>query len=152
MKPYETIDFHLRWGWTKLSRLYASEAERRGTPFSYVFILLHTDREGTPSTQLGPKMGMEPTSLSRSLRNMESIGLIERLPDPIDGRVMRVFLTKQGVAARRQARDLVITVNSRLRELLGTESVTRLLEEMKRLNEILDHPEDLLQNIQSQTS
>ncbi len=152
MRPYETIDFHLRWGWTKLSRLYASEAERRGIPFSYVFILLHTDREGTPSTQLGPKMGMEPTSLSRSLRNMESIGLIERLPDPIDGRVMRVFLTKQGVAARRQARDLVITVNSRLRELLGTESVTRLLEEMKRLNEILDHPEDLLQNIQSQTS
>lgn len=96
-------------------------------------------------------MGMEPTSLSRSLRSMESIGLIERIPDPTDGRVMRVFLTKQGITARRQARDLVITVNNRLRELLGSESVTRLLEEMKRLNEILDHPEDLLQNIQKQT-
>ena len=151
MKPYETIDFHLRCGWTKLSRLYASESERRGIPFSYVFILLHTDREGTPSTQLGPKMGMESTSLSRSLRSMESIGLIERIPDPIDGRVMRVFLTTQGVTARRQARDLVITVNNLLRELLGSDSVKRLLEEMKRLNEILDHPEELLQTIQSQT-
>jgi hypothetical protein len=64
---------------------------------------------------------------------------------------MRVFLTTQGVTARRQARDLVITVNNRLRELLGSDSVKRLLEEMKRLNEILDHPEELLQTIQSQT-
>ena len=150
MKPFDTIDFHLRWGWTKLSRLYASEAERRGIPFSYVFILLHTEREGTPSTQLGPKMGMESTSLSRSLRGMETLGLIERVPDSLDGRVVRVFLTKEGVAARRQARDLVVTVNTRLRDLLGIESVTRLLEEMKRLNEILDHPEELLQTIQSQ--
>lgn len=150
MKPFDTIDFHLRWGWTKLSRLYASEAERRGIPFSYVFILLHTEREGTPSTQLGPKMGMESTSLSRSLRGMETLGLIERVPDASDGRVVRVFLTNEGVAARRQARDLVVTVNTRLRDLLGIESVARLLEEMKRLNEILDHPEELLQTIQSQ--
>ena len=121
MKPFDTIDFHLRWGWTKLSRLYASEAERRGIPFSFVFILLNTEREGTPSTQLGPKMGMEPTSLSRSLRGMESLGLIERLPDSHDRRVIRVFLTKEGVNARRQARDLVVTVNERLRDLLGIE-------------------------------
>ena len=150
MKPFDTIDFHLRWGWTKLSRLYASEADRRGIPFSFVFILLHTEREGTPSTQLGPKMGMEPTSLSRSLRGMENMGLIERLPDSDDGRVIRVFLTKKGVNARRQARDLVVTVNERLRDLLGIDSVNRLLEEMKRLNEILDQPEELLRNIQNQ--
>ena len=56
----ETIDFHLRWGWTKLSKLYASEAERRGIPFSYVFILLHTERSGTPSTKLGPKWAWNP--------------------------------------------------------------------------------------------
>ena len=93
---------------------------------------------------------MESTSLSRSLRGMETLGLIERVPDSSDGRVVRVFLTKEGVAARRQARDLVVTVNTRLRDLLGIESVTRLLEEMKRLNEILDHPEELLQTIQSQ--
>jgi DNA-binding MarR family transcriptional regulator len=95
-------------------------------------------------------MGMESTSLSRSLRGMETLGLIERVPDASDGRVVRVFLTNEGVAARRQARDLVVTVNTRLRDLLGIESVARLLEEMKRLNEILDQPEELLRNIQNQ--
>lgn len=144
MKPQETIDFHLRWGWTKLSKLYASEAERRGIPFSYVFILLHTERTGTPSTKLGPKMGMESTSLSRSLGGMEDMGWIERRPDEQDKRMMRVFLTEAGIDARRQARDLVVTVNQRLRELLGSDAVDRLLTEMKRLNEILDEPNVLL--------
>ena len=144
MKPEDTIDFHLRWAWTKLSRLYASEAERRGIPFAYVFILLHTERTGTPSTKLGPKMGMEPTSLSRSLRGMEDMGWIERRPDTTDKRMMRVFLTSTGVAARREARDLVVTVNGRLRMVLGDSSVDRLLEEMKRLNEVLDEPQALV--------
>ncbi|MDO7741315.1 MAG: MarR family transcriptional regulator [Flavobacteriales bacterium] len=149
MKPQDTLDFHLRWAWTKLSRLYNAEADRRGIPFSYVFILLHTERQGTPSTKLGPKMGMESTSLSRTLKGMEAMGLIERRKDANDKRSMRVFLTQNGVAARRQARDLVVSVNDRLRELMGSDAVDRLLIEMKRLNEILDEPSSLMAGLDS---
>ena len=35
--------------------------------------------EGTPSTQLGPNMGMESTSLSRSLKKLEELGIIKRI-------------------------------------------------------------------------
>ena len=149
VKPQDTLDFHLRWAWTKLSRLYNAEADRRGIPFSYVFILLHTERQGTPSTKLGPKMGMESTSLSRTLKGMEAMGLIERRKDANDRRSMRVFLTQNGVAARRQARDLVVSVNDRLRELMGSDAVDRLLIEMKRLNEILDVPDSLMAGLDS---
>ncbi len=149
VKPQDTLDFHLRWAWTKLSRLYNAEADRRGIPFSYVFILLHTERQGTPSTKLGPKMGMESTSLSRTLKGMEAMGLIERRKDANDRRSMRVFLTQNGVAARRQARDLVVSVNDRLRELMGSDAVDRLLIEMKRLNEILDEPDSLMAGLDS---
>ena len=31
------------------------------------FILMYVEKQGSPSTSLGPKMGMEPTSLSRTL-------------------------------------------------------------------------------------
>ena len=149
VKPQDTLDFHLRWAWTKLSRLYNAEADRRGIPFSYVFILLHTERQGTPSTKLGPKMGMESTSLSRTLKGMEAMGLIERRKDANDKRSMRVFLTQNGVTARRQARDLVVSVNDRLRELMGSDAVDRLLIEMKRLNEILDEPDSLMAGLDS---
>ena len=35
-------------------------------------------KKGTPSTSLGPKMGMEATSLSRTLKTMEIKNLITR--------------------------------------------------------------------------
>lgn len=144
MRPRDTMDFHLRWGWAKLNRLYAAEAERRGIPVSYVFALLQVDRQGTPSTQLGPRMGMEATSLSRTLKGMEAMGLIERRADAADGRRALVFLTSEGVAARREARDLVKVVNARIRELLGDGEVDQLIAHLRKLNEIFDRPEQLL--------
>jgi len=151
MQPQDTLDFHLRWGWAKLNRLYSAEADRRGIPVSYVFALLQVDRHGTPSTQLGPRMGMEATSLSRTLNGMESMGLIERRSDSTDGRRALVFLTPAGVAARREARDLVKAVNGRIRDILGDTEIEMLISNLRKLNEIFDRPEQLLggNNLQS---
>jgi MarR family transcriptional regulator, organic hydroperoxide resistance regulator len=106
--------------------------------------LMQVDRKGTPSTQLGPRMGMEATSLSRTLNGMEAMGLVERRPDADDGRRALVFLTEDGVAARRQARDLVKAVNARIRELLGDHEVDALILNLRKLNELFDRPEQLL--------
>ena len=89
-------------------------------------------------------MGMEPTSLSRSLKGMEDMGLIVRRPDAADRRSVRVFLTPEGVSARRQARDLVVLVNTELRSLLGADEVDALLASLRRLNDVLDRPESVL--------
>ena len=60
-------------------------------------ILLNIDMyEGTPSTQLGPNMGMEATSLTRSLNNLEKLGVIERKKDPNDKRKTIIHLTEFG--------------------------------------------------------
>jgi DNA-binding MarR family transcriptional regulator len=144
MPTQETIDFNLRWGWAKLARLYSAEAERRGITLSVGYALLSIEREGTPSTKLGPRMGMEPTSLSRTLKGMEDKGLIERRPDPNDGRSVRVFLTPLGVDSRRQARDLVVGINKRLATMLGSETLKELNEGLQRLNSILEDPEHLM--------
>ena len=41
---------------------------------------------GTPSTSIAPKMGMEATSLSRTLKSMEVKGFVEKCANPDDGR------------------------------------------------------------------
>ena len=99
MNREEILDFYLRWSWVKLAKIYNAEAERRGITLSVGYALLSIEKEGTPSTKLGPRMGMEPTSLSRTLKGMEEKGLIERRPDPNDGRSVRVFLTNNGIDA-----------------------------------------------------
>ena len=114
MTREEILDFYLRWAWVKLAKLYNSEAERRGITLSIGYALLSIEKEGTPSTKLGPRMGMESTSLSRTLKGMEEKGLIERKPNPADGRSVLVFLTPFGIEKRRDAKAAVIGFNQQV--------------------------------------
>lgn len=72
------------------------------------------EKRGTPSTQLGPKMGMEPTSLSRTLNNMESSGLIERKEFTGDKRKVNIFLTTKGVEKRKLVRNFLLEFNQKI--------------------------------------
>ena len=73
------------------------------------FALISIDPdEGTPSTSLGPKMGIEATSLSRTLKNMEEKGLIVRKPNPLDGRGVLIHLTPFGIEMREFSKKVVI--------------------------------------------
>ena len=57
---------------------------------------------------------------------------------------MRIFLTDEGLVARKQIKELVIELNARLHELLGEEAVAQLLEGLSKLNELLEAPEQLI--------
>src|SRR5690554_8145873 len=95
------------------------------------FILLIVDKEGTPSTQLGPRMGMEPTSLSRTLKTMEKKGYIYRKTDGDDRRKVLIFLTPQGLELRREVRKVVKTFNEDLLKSIPIEKLKAVLEVME---------------------
>ncbi|MCB0795530.1 MAG: winged helix-turn-helix transcriptional regulator, partial [Flavobacteriales bacterium] len=84
MRPEDTIDFPIRKVWSRISRLYNSEAAKYGGSMAIGQILLNIGPEGTRSTKLGPKMGMESRSLVRTLQTMEDEGLIKRVADADD--------------------------------------------------------------------
>jgi DNA-binding MarR family transcriptional regulator len=108
------IDFMLRHAWHRVSRMYNNTASTEGMTMSVGFILMIVEKDGTPSTQLGPKMGMEPTSLSRTLNNMETIGLIERKEFSGDKRKVNIFLTAKGVEKRKLVRDFLLDFNKKI--------------------------------------
>jgi DNA-binding MarR family transcriptional regulator len=141
MRPEETIDFHLRWVWAKVSRLYNAEAARHDSSMAIGYILLNIDREGTPSTKLGPKMGMEPRSLTRTLKTMEENGLIVRKADQEDRRMVRVHLTKKGQAMRDASRDAVLRFNNFVRDHLDAAKLAVFFDVMSDLNALLDDPQ-----------
>lgn len=132
------VDFVLRHLWHKISRMYNQKANEYGLTVSIGFILLNVDREGTPSTQLGPKMGMEPTSLSRTLKTMEDKGFIRREPDAIDKRKVLIFLTEKGIEQRKQARQVVLDFNERLMSNIPKGKLKTFFEVAERLDVSLD--------------
>lgn len=136
-KAYK-VDFVLRHLWHKVSRLYNQKASEYGVSTSVGFILLNVDKEGTPSTQLGPKMGMEPTSLSRTLKSMEESGLIYRKAAKDDKRKVLIFLTDEGVEKRRIARQVILDFNEHVISAVPKGKLKTFFEVAERLDTAID--------------
>lgn len=54
--------------------------------------------DGLRCGDLADRLGVEPPTITRTLRRLESCGLVERRADPEDARSLRVYLTGQGQA------------------------------------------------------
>lgn len=107
----KTIDAVLRSTWNAVSKMYNREASKFDSTMATGFALLNIEPEGTPSTSLGPKLGMESTSLSRLLNTMEKKRLIKRTANPSDGRGVLIFLTPFGKEKRDDSRTIVLDFN-----------------------------------------
>ena len=124
-----TIDYMLRTTWLAVNKMYNEEAAKFDTSMATGFTLLSIDKEnGTPSTSLGPIMGMEATSLSRILKRMEDLGLIERKPNPNDGRGVLIYLTDFGKEKRKDAKERVLIFNETVRKHVSEEKLKHLYE------------------------
>jgi len=137
-KAEEYIDFNLRHAWHKISRMYNQKAKIHGLTMSIGFILLIVDKEGTPSTQLGPRMGMEPTSLSRTLKTMESKGLIYRKVDKDDKRKVLILLSEEGVELRKQVKEVVVSFNEKLFKEIPANKLAAFFEVMEIIDENIE--------------
>jgi len=138
MKPEDTIDFPIRKVWSRISRLYNTEASKYGGTMAIGQILLSIDPEGTPSTKLGPKMGMESRSLVRTLQTMEEEGLIKRVACKEDKRVVRMHLTAKGKQMRDVSRDTVIRFNEAVQSRFTAAQLSSFRLVMTELDRILE--------------
>ena len=139
MKPEETIDFNIRSTWHKISRMYNIQAEEHGVSMATGMVLLNIDlKEGTPSTSLGPKMGMESRSLTRTLKNLEDEKVIYRQPDKNDKRMVRIFLTELGIEKRNLSKEKVIKFNTHLINNIKEKDLAIFFKVMGEINELID--------------
>ncbi len=120
----KTIDYLLRSTWMSVTKMYNEEAGKKGSTMATGFALISIDpEEGTPSTSLGPKMGIEATSLSRTLNAMEDKGLIVRKPNPLDGRGVLIHLTPFGKEMRDFSKQVVIGFDEAVNKAVSPEDL-----------------------------
>jgi MarR family transcriptional regulator, organic hydroperoxide resistance regulator len=134
----KTIDYVLRATWQAVARMYNEEASKYGATMSTGFALLSIDKEeGTPSTTLGPRMGMEATSLTRTLKSMEDKGLIYRKPNPNDGRGVLIYLTEFGKEKRELSKQTVLKFNETIKQNISEEKLKHFMEVSEIINELI---------------
>ncbi len=136
----KTIDYILRATWQAVSRMYNEEAAKYDATMATGFALLSIDREvGTPSTALGPRMGMEATSLTRTLKSMEEKGLIVRKKNPEDGRGVLIYLTEFGREKRELSKNTVLNFNETVRKHVSEEKLNNFMEVAEIINELIQN-------------
>ncbi len=135
-----TIDYLLRSTWMAVAKLYNEEAGKKGSTMATGFILLNIDPEnGTPSTSLGPKMGMEATSLSRTLKTMEEKGLITRKKNPNDGRSVLICLTPFGHEMRDFSKGVVFKFDNAVKENIPKAKLDIFADVLHSINDIISN-------------
>lgn len=135
----KTIDYILRYTWQAVARMYNEEATKYGATMATGFALLSIDKEkGTPSTTLGPKMGMEATSLTRTLKSMEDKGLIIRKKNPADGRGVLIYLTELGKEKRELSKNTVLLFNDTVKANLSEGQLKNFFEVSEIINQLIN--------------
>ncbi len=136
--PDITIDYALRETWLAVAKMYNEEAKNYDSTMAMGFTLLSIDPKiGTPSTALGPKMGMEATSLSRILKSLEKKRFIERKPNPKDGRGVLIHLTASGLEKRNLSKNAVLRFNGMIREHVAEEKMKTFFEVAETINKLI---------------
>jgi DNA-binding MarR family transcriptional regulator len=134
MPRKETTCSRIKQSWHAISRMYNNEAVNHELTTTTGFILLNIDsNEGTPSTQIGPLLGMESTSLSRTIKQLETKGIIKRKKDEHDARVVRMMLTDKGRKKKEISKRTVKEFNKIISEKYSTEQLDmfhRMLEDI----------------------
>ena len=145
----ETFDSALRATWNLVSKMYNKEANKFDSTMATGFALLSIEAEGTPSTTLGPKMGMEPTSLSRLLKTMERRNLIYRTQHPYDRRSVLIHLTPFGKEKRNDSKAVVLHFNQIITDALNPEKIKVFFEVLQCIKETASNFEFFTPNLKT---
>ncbi|NNJ12020.1 MarR family transcriptional regulator [Chloroflexales bacterium ZM16-3] len=71
----------------------------------YAALKLLDDSQGLRLTDIGVRLLLDKSTVTRLIDRLERRNLVRRLPEPLDRRVIRVVLTPQGASLRTAASD-----------------------------------------------
>lgn len=134
----QTIDYTLRTTWQAVARLYNEQAAHYDGSMAIGFALLSIDKDkGTPATEISARMGMEATSLTRTLKTLTEKGLITKRKNPKDGRGVLCYLTDLGKEKRELSKNTVIQFNELIKSSVAPEKLMHFFEVAETINQLI---------------
>lgn len=116
-----------------VGRLLRQQMSNQSLDFGLFWLLKNLDEHGgLRVTELASRVDLDPSTVSRHVAQLEKLGLVERTPDPLDGRAQVVALTEPGLDQLRAAYD-------HRRELLVSGLADFASEDVDHLSRLLTH-------------
>lgn len=127
---------------TSVSRAVKAHLESRllahGVHAGQQFILESLWQEdGLTPGELAQRIGVETPTVTRAAQRMEVTGLVRRIPDPEDARLVRVYLTERGREVQRLLPALLRAATEEVLTGLSQEERAELVRLLKRVQKNL---------------
>ena len=97
------------------------KAEHPHVRYAHGFLIQQLVEGPRPVGEIAENLGVTSQAVSKSVRELEALGYVDRSSDPADGRVRRVALTDKGRAMLEATRATRAALNVELAEALGPE-------------------------------
>lgn len=124
---------HVAHALLRAARLWNEQAiaEVRARGFSnarlsHTQVLPHLDLEGTRLTDLAERMDVSKQAAQQLVNELEEAGIVERIPDPRDGRAKLIRFTALGRRSLLDGLDVLRGIEEELRRELGDHAVSAL--------------------------
>ena len=127
---------------TQLTRLFQTELFERliaagleGARVPHTHVTAYIKAEGSRLTELAAEARMTLPAMSELVDDLQRLGIVERLPDPSDGRAKLICLTDAGWDAMNTAREVITQIEAEYAALVGAErfeDAARTLDELLR--------------------
>lgn len=121
----------------KLSLTVAAEVHPDLDPASYSLLLMVADAGSLRGMDVADRTGLDKSTVSRQIATLVALDLLERVPDPDDGRARRIQLSESGRTRLGEVR------RQRRQHLRGefanwsTEDLDELARLLAKLNELV---------------
>ena len=133
----ESVDLLLKSIRINVYKMYSEQASLHNSTAVQALTLLKIDpKEGTRSTNLGPKMAIEPTSLTRIIKLLEDNGYIYKEKTTTDKREVIIKLTDKGLKSRNLSKEVVVNFNQKVVERIDPEKFQIFKEVMSEVMKI----------------
>lgn len=137
IKSQETIDYFLKIVWQTVANRYNQTVSEFGITQAIGYLLINIDEhEGTTVSNAAALLGLKSTSLSRMLKQLETMGLIYRELNPGDKRSVKIYLTDLGKEKRHMARAVVKQFNNYLNSHISDSDKQYLIQMLEKINQL----------------
>jgi DNA-binding MarR family transcriptional regulator len=97
------------------------ERTKRPVRSAHTSLLPHVDLEGTRLTDLAKRLGVTKQAAAQLVDELESMGMLERVPDPADARAKLVRFSKRGRQGILEGLGVLRELEDEVRDLVGNE-------------------------------
>lgn len=126
----------IKSSWLMIEKFYNEIATKNDVSMSMAFVLLAINNEkGSTVTSIAPRIGMEPNSISRTLKALEEKKFIYKRKSKSDKRKVYICLTKEGEKKQELALEKMFVLENAIQKTISPEDLKGFFNVMNKISE-----------------